>query len=59
MQRKETSKKEWKEKKRISAREYDDILHDFDFNLYLRVFSGVLPQARGLLDVVHHLLFDL
>jgi hypothetical protein len=52
MQIKETSKKEWKDEKRISAREYHYILQDFDFNLYLKVLSGVLPQVRELLDIM-------
>lgn len=39
-------------KKSISAREYHNSLQDFDFNLYMKVFSGVLPQARELLDIM-------
>jgi hypothetical protein len=46
MQMTEPNKKE--DENSISAGEYYDILQDFDFNLYLKIFSVVLPQTREL-----------
>ncbi|KDR18839.1 zinc finger MYM-type protein 1-like [Zootermopsis nevadensis] len=44
--------KEWDGETRISARGYYEILQDFDFNFYLKVFSGVLPQAKELFEIM-------
>jgi hypothetical protein len=40
---KQVSKQELASETHISAIGYHDILQDFDFNIYLKSFSGVLP----------------
>jgi hypothetical protein len=40
-------KKDWDTEMRIPVRGYHDSLQDFDFNFYLKVFSGVLSQAKS------------
>jgi hypothetical protein len=42
-----SDKKEWGGETHISAQGYHDILKDFDLNLYLKVFSGVLSQPKN------------
>jgi MinD-like ATPase involved in chromosome partitioning or flagellar assembly len=46
------SRQEWGEETRISARDYDYILQDFDSNLSLKVFSGILQQAKRLFEIM-------
>jgi hypothetical protein len=36
----------------ISAREHHDILKDFYFNFYFKVFSGTLLQAKKLFEIM-------
>jgi hypothetical protein len=45
-------KKKWDGETGFSARRYNDILQDVDFNFYLIVFSGVLPQAKKLFEIM-------
>jgi hypothetical protein len=45
------SRQEWDGEMHISALEYHDILQDFDFNCYLKVFSGVLPKSKNFLKL--------
>jgi hypothetical protein len=43
----EASQQEWQNgKTRVSAREHHDSLQDFDFNFYLKVFSGILSHSK-------------
>jgi hypothetical protein len=39
----------WNGEMCISAQEYNDVLRDFDFNLYLKIFSGILLHTTQLL----------
>jgi hypothetical protein len=46
--------RKWNGETRISAQEYvyNDILQDFDFNFCLKLFSGVLMQAKQLFETM-------
>lgn len=53
MQATEASKPEQDGETHISAQEYHDAaLQEFNFNFHLKLFAGILPQAKKLFEIM-------
>jgi hypothetical protein len=46
------SKLEQDDETHISALEYHDILEEFNFDFHLKIFSGILPQAKEHFEIM-------